>query len=123
MKRIIILLLSGVLIVSGCSPQKEYAAIDGLTQGTTYHIVVESSPGTDIEALRVKIEALLNEVDKSLSIYNDSSVISLINSNISDKTDTLFREVFRSFSTDIGRVQWPLRYNRGSPGESLGLWS
>jgi thiamine biosynthesis lipoprotein len=46
--------------------------------------------------LRLKIEALLSEVDNSLSIYNDSSVISLINSNISDKTDTLFREVFRA---------------------------
>ena len=96
MEKLIILLLSGVLIVSGCSPQKEYAAIDGLTQGTTYHIVVESSPGTDIEALRVKIETVLNEVDNSLSIYNDSSVISRINRNISDRTDTLFREVFRA---------------------------
>lgn len=96
MKRITVLILSVVLFLQGCSPQKEFTAIDGLTQGTTYHIVVESSPDLNIEDLRVKIEALLNVVDKSLSIYNDSSVISLINSNISDRTDTLFREVFRA---------------------------
>ncbi len=74
----------------------EYVTIDGLTQGTTYHIVAETTPGMNSGDLRLKIEALLGEVDKSLSVYNDSSVISLINSNISDKTDTLFREVFRA---------------------------
>ena len=75
------------------APQPEYAEINGLTQGTTYHIVVEKTPGTDTDELRLKIENWLTEVDNSLSIYNDSSVISLINSNQSDSTDTLFREV------------------------------
>ncbi|HPE23904.1 MAG TPA: FAD:protein FMN transferase, partial [Bacteroidales bacterium] len=36
------------------------------------------------------------EIDNSLSIYNDSSVISAINANRSNLTDTLFREVFRA---------------------------
>ncbi len=95
MKRIIPFILIG-LLYQGCTPPKEYLTIDGLTQGTTYHIVIESSPELNIEDLRVKVETLLKEVDNSLSIYNDSSVISLINSNISDMTDTLFREVFRA---------------------------
>ena len=68
--------------------------IDGLTQGTTYHIVVEATPGMNTGDLRLKVEALLSRVDNSLSIYNDTSVISLINRNISNMTDTLFREVF-----------------------------
>jgi len=84
------------LLYQSCAPPKEYVTIDGLTQGTTYHIVAETTPGMNTGDLRLKIEALLGEVDNSLSIYNDSSVISLINSNISDKTDTLFREVFRA---------------------------
>ncbi len=96
MKRIFLFILPFSLIVSSCSPQPEYAEINGLTQGTTYHIVVEKNPGLDIMALRQKIENLLTEVDNSLSIYNDSSVISLINAGVSDVTDTLFREVFRS---------------------------
>lgn len=89
-------LLAVLLVVYSCTRPAEYAEINGLTQGTTYHIVVEKSPGIDIMILRQKIEGLLTEVDNSLSIYNDSSVISLINAGVSDVTDTLFREVYRS---------------------------
>lgn len=96
MKNISLFIITFSLLVSSCTPKPEYAEINGLTQGTTYHIVVEKSPETDILALRQKIENLLTEVDNSLSIYNDSSVISLINAGVSDATDTLFREVFRS---------------------------
>ncbi len=96
MKDIFLFIIPFSFLVSSCAPQPEYAEINGLTQGTTYHIVVEKSPGIDVMVLRQKIEKLLTEVDNSLSIYNDSSVISLINAGVSDVTDTLFREVFRS---------------------------
>lgn len=88
-----LLLLS---VIPACSPQPEYAELNGLTQGTTYHIVVEKTRGLDVMALRQDIEKLFAEIDNSLSIYNDSSVISAINANRSDLTDTLFREVFRA---------------------------
>jgi len=83
-------------MVTACSPQPEYAELNGLTQGTTYHIVVEKTPGLDVMALRQDVEQLFAEIDNSLSIYNDSSLISAINANRSDLTDTLFREVFRA---------------------------
>jgi thiamine biosynthesis lipoprotein len=82
-------------LFASCGPAPEYAEINGFTQGTTYHIVVEKSPGLDLIALRQEIEEAFTAIDNSLSIYNDSSVISFINSNRSDFTDTLFREVFR----------------------------
>ncbi|MFZ2287539.1 MAG: FAD:protein FMN transferase [Bacteroidales bacterium] len=88
--------LTFILVVSSCSPQPEYAEINGLTQGTTYHIVVEKKTGLDVAYLRQQVESLLTRVDNSLSIYNDSSVISRINAGVSDVTDTLFRDVFRS---------------------------
>lgn len=94
MKKTLILFLVA-LTFQGCNPKKEFAEINGLTQGTTYHIVFESSSQIDLSQIRTEVEKILNEVDNSLSIYNDSSVISLINSNISDKTDTLFREMYR----------------------------
>lgn len=84
------------LTLFSCSQQPEYAELNGLTQGTTYHIVVEKIPGLDVLALRQDIERLFTEIDNSLSIYNDSSLISAINFNRSDSTDTLFREVFRA---------------------------
>ncbi len=83
------------LSLASCAPQPEYAELNGLTQGTTYHIVVEKIPGLDVMTLRQDIEILFTEIDNSLSVYNDSSVISAINANRSDLTDTLFREVFR----------------------------
>jgi thiamine biosynthesis lipoprotein len=82
-------------LFASCGPAPEYAEINGFTQGTTYHIVVEKSPGLDLITLRQEIEEAFTAIDNSLSIYNDSSVISFINSNRSDFTDTLFREVFR----------------------------
>jgi thiamine biosynthesis lipoprotein len=87
-------ILVAILVITGCSGH-EYPAINGFTQGTTYHIMVEKTPGLDIMALRQQTEALLAEVDNSLSIYNDTSVISMINSNRSDIADSLLRQVFR----------------------------
>ena len=85
------------LLIAGCSSHpSQYTVINGDTQGTTYHIVAEESRDIDASRLRVEIEALLTEIDNSLSVYNESSVISLINRNMSDMTDTLFRDVFRT---------------------------
>jgi thiamine biosynthesis lipoprotein len=86
------------LTLFSCTPQPEYAELNGLAQGTTYHLVVEKVPGLDIMALRQEIEQLFTEIDNSLSIYNDSSVISAINASRDNLTDTLFREVFRASS-------------------------
>ncbi len=95
-------ILAAILAITGCSGH-EYPAINGLTQGTTYHIMVEKTPGVDIMALRQQTEALLAEIDNSLSIYNDSSVISKINSNRSDIADSLLRQVFRVSSMVSGQ--------------------
>ncbi len=88
--------LSLLSMVTACSQQPEYAELNGLTQGTTYHIVVQKTPGMDVMALRQDVEKLFTQIDNSLSIYNDSSVISAINANRTNLTDTLFREVFRA---------------------------
>jgi len=95
MRHLFLLYITLAILASSCGPEPEYAEINGFTQGTTYHIVVEKSPGLDLLALRREIEEAFTAIDNSLSIYNDSSVISFINSNRSDLTDTLFREVFR----------------------------
>ncbi len=46
MKRTIIFLIF-VFLLPGCRSTVEYAEINGLTQGTTYHIVVEATPGNE----------------------------------------------------------------------------
>jgi len=51
------------LTLFSCSPQPEYVELNGLTQGTSYHIVVEKNPGLDVLALRQDIESLFTEID------------------------------------------------------------
>jgi FAD:protein FMN transferase len=95
--KIKILLPVLVLCLTSClqNSPKEFYIIDGFTQGTTYHLVYEAPATYRPEVVRKNVEAIFTEVDNSLSIYNDSSVISLINRNISNRTDSLFRDVFR----------------------------
>jgi len=70
-----------------------YISIAGFTQGTTYHMTYQS-PGTDSVDLQEEIEALLAEFDQSLSTYIDTSLISRINRNLTDRTDPYFQTVF-----------------------------
>lgn len=80
-----------------CTPQKQYTKIEGFTQGTTYSITYYDSLSRD---LSVQIDSILERIDHSMSIYNDSSIISRVNSNITDSIDDLLKEVIVS-SFDI----------------------
>jgi thiamine biosynthesis lipoprotein len=86
-----------VLIFANCTPKKEYIKIEGFTQGTTYSITYYDSINRDFS---IQIDSILGRIDHSMSIYNDSSIISRINSNISDSIDDLLKEVIVS-SFDI----------------------
>jgi len=70
----------------------EYNYMEGYTQGTTFHIKYK------INGLSIKISeiySILNDINKSLSIYLDSSIVSRINNNDTTvKTDKYFEDVF-----------------------------
>ena len=85
------LFLISAFICTSCSSRQDYKTIDGFTQGTTYHIVYQQ-PGAD--SLNAMIDSILLAVDNSLSVYNDSSLISRINRNEEVLADTLFVNVF-----------------------------
>jgi len=69
-----------------------YIFTEGFTQGTTYHITYESIDSVD---LTYQFDSLLLVFDRSLSAWLPNSVITRINENSDDVTDTLFRTVFR----------------------------
>ncbi len=73
-KSLLITLIVATLLFS-CKTKK-YRTLKGITQGTTYSIIYESS--NDYSS---KIKELLTEFDFVLSTYNDSSMISKINRN------------------------------------------
>jgi FAD:protein FMN transferase len=104
--RIIIIAILAVSLLTACSHSKEeFLIITGLAQGSTYSIKYCSRPKYNHEKVRQAIGTILTDIDKSMSVYNDSSIISRINRNENVETDTLFNEVFRksreiSFETE-----------------------
>jgi thiamine biosynthesis lipoprotein len=97
MRKIIysIILLVG-LILPACKPGKPvYSNITGFIQGSTYSIVYENKKNIDPGELRVKIEKILHDFDLSLSLYNDSSVLTKVNRNEEVVVDSFFTEAFR----------------------------
>lgn len=92
----LILALGAILFLSGCrQSNEEFIRITGLAQGSTYSIIYSARPKHDQSVVKEKIEKIFHEIDNSLSVYNDSSIISRINRNEPVETDTLFNEVFR----------------------------
>ena len=63
----------------------------GEAQGSYYHIKYMSMLGEDFHS---QVDSILLEVDSSLSIYKDYSVISKLNNREIVTADTLFSEVF-----------------------------
>lgn len=92
-KKISLFLISGFVLFSSCTKMK---TIDGETQGTTYHIMIEQGsilkPVTRISKLQ--IDTLLADFDLSLSSYDTNSIISKINKNVpSVLLDDYFEDV------------------------------
>lgn len=77
MKRFLTLVVIATLLTAcSLSSKNNYKTFDGFAEGTTFHIVYENSTDQDLES---QIVDLLNEFDNSMSIYNPSSLVSLIN--------------------------------------------
>jgi len=82
-------------LLSGCRESKPvFSNFDGFTQGTTYSIIYDNKKSIEPEAMREKVEKILNEFDMSLSLYKDSSLISRINRNEYVRVDTYFGEAY-----------------------------
>jgi FAD:protein FMN transferase len=96
-------LFSGISItlflLSACKfSHPVYSNFNGFIQGSTYSIVFENKKNFDPGQLRQSVENILHDFDKSLSLYNDSSVISKINRNEDVLADSFFIEAFNKSS-------------------------
>lgn len=90
-----------LIAMASCSKRAGFKYEEGIAWNTLYHITYES----DID-LRDSILIIFNGIDSSLSPFNERSVVSKINSNISDSVDIHFIKVF----------QESLKINRESEG-------
>ncbi len=81
--------------------QSAFMAVDGFTQGTTYHIVLKQPLRILLKGrppvTKEEIDSLLHRFDLSLSSYVPASVISRINRNDPTvRTDTFFNVCYRA---------------------------
>ena len=90
MKRVIVLMpLISAIILTFASCGRGFVTNNGEAWATTYHIVYSSD--TD---LADSIEACIELIDRELSMFNPSSVLSAVNSGDIDTVDVHFRKVF-----------------------------
>jgi FAD:protein FMN transferase len=88
------LLLIVLALLSGCNRSTLFRNHSGLTQGTTFSITYQEKLFVNYEKINNAIDEKLLEIDRSLSVYNQSSLISSINRNESVNIDKLFEEAF-----------------------------
>ena len=85
----LVLLVIGTIIIIRQQQPAPYRHSEGVVFGTTYSVTYQSD-----EDLQQDIERAMAEVDRSLSMFNDSSTISRINSNADMRPDSMFLHVF-----------------------------
>ncbi|HOU03161.1 MAG TPA: FAD:protein FMN transferase [Bacteroidales bacterium] len=85
-----------MLIISLSCKEKEltFSDFNGFTQGTTYSITYENPGNISPEELQFKVETILYRFDMSLSLYQDSSIVTRINRNENAVPDSFFIDVF-----------------------------
>lgn len=88
MKPTIIFILA-ISLLASCSQSEIYRKCHGMTWNTTYNITYKSSLNLDDS-----IQSVMRQVDLSLSPFNPSSIISLINRGDDIAIDSLITRVF-----------------------------
>jgi len=103
-----LLLLSIAILLFACQEehkqsqkdQRQEFLVQGEAQGTTYTV---KYIGTEQKELKTKLDSLLYEVDKSMSTYKQTSLISQLNQSDSGRIDSMFETVF-NMSVDISLI-------------------
>lgn len=95
MKRNILsyIILSACLFLAACTSNPlKLVKFNGEAQGTYYIVTYYDAEGRFFQQ---EIELLLDSIDRSVSIWNDSSIISKINRNVPGvEPDSIFTELF-----------------------------
>jgi len=85
--------LLAILLVAlfACQEKAEYISNEGFVYGTIYHVTYESPKGKDLQK---GIEAVMNELNQSMSTFDSTSIISRVNKNEAVELDDDFLTVF-----------------------------
>lgn len=85
-----------IIVTVSCKNKEEtVSSFNGFAQGTTYSVVYVNTGKFPPAMLRTEVEKILHNFDMSLSLYQDSSVVSKINRNEKVIPDSFFIETFK----------------------------
>ncbi len=90
-----IVLLCLIASAIGCnSPSDNYTAVEGFAQGSTFRLVYEENITSKGYNIPDSLSIYFTRIDKSLSGYDSTSLVSLINKGENPPLDSLFIECF-----------------------------
>ncbi len=98
MKRFIFYLLAVVMLVS-CAPRDKYIVITGFAQGGTYTVKLnlngrDGMVKADPKEVSDSIDAILKNIDASVSGYNKNSILSRFNAGETVVPDEIFMDIY-----------------------------
>lgn len=88
-------LLMTVIMAASCTERDRYITITGFAQGGTYSVKLNLK-GVDVspEEIRDSVDAILVNIDNSLSGYNKKSLLSRFNAGEVISPDSLFLDIY-----------------------------
>ncbi len=98
MKKYIICILAFIAIIS-CSPRDRYITITGFAQGGTYTVKLNMNGTGGMvkvrpEVIRDSVDAILRNIDSSISGYNKKSLLSRFNAGETIVPDGIFMDIY-----------------------------
>ena len=85
-----VMVMSTVFSLSACQQQKsDYSKLSGETMGTSYHISYQLPKGADEAAIQAAIDKRLQQMNDSMSTYQDDATISKFNRLAKDTPITI----------------------------------
>lgn len=88
-KRLLCCCVLALLAATGCTPRRDYRTVDGVMLGTRLHLVSDAPcPAHEIYAAAMRLDA---EAKRSMSLFDEGSLLNRLNRNETDSTDRHIR--------------------------------
>lgn len=101
MKKTLFIVAAALAItMAGCSGKEKMMHLSGIAQGSYYAITYCDEQGRDLQQ---SIDSLLDDFDKTASLWKENSLIRRVNDNRDSVVNTLFAELLE-LSTEMNRL-------------------